>query len=92
MTLDVAAARAHFYLGIARLMTGQTDAAIAALEQCLRTGDEAYAEAARFFLAKALMRSGALQRAQRELAIVANAGGARSSEAGRLLAALQTLQ
>lgn len=75
-------AAAPFYLGIARLMSGETTGAIDALGRA--AADQAFAEDARFFLAKAHLRAGRLAPARGELARVIRIGGARAAAARAL--------
>ena len=86
--LDPASPQIHFYLGASYLLSGDTAAAVAALQTTIDRGDSAYLEDARFYLAKALIRRGDLDEARAGLLKIASLKGDREREARTLLAAL----
>jgi TolA-binding protein len=61
--LAPASPQTHFYLGASYLLSGDTAAALTALQTTIDRGDSAYLEDARFYLAKALTRRGDLDEA-----------------------------
>lgn len=81
----------RFFLGISELMLGNTPDAIAELRRTIEAGDVAYAEAARFQLAKALLRIRDIQGAKAELARIIRDDGDYAGSARALLRDLNTL-
>jgi len=75
------AASVRFFLGVSYLMLDRTDDAIGALQRCIEIGDAAYADDARFFLAKAWLRKGNREAATSALYVVSRSNGPRASEA-----------
>ena len=86
--LDPASTQTHFYLAASYLLSGDTAAAITALQTTIDRGESAYLEDARFYLAKAFIRRGNLDEARTELLRVASLKQGREREARSLLAAL----
>ena len=64
--LDLHDAGSRFFLGICHLLSGQTDAAIAALQQVLTLGDTPYREEAHFYLAELFAAERRPKEARRE--------------------------
>ncbi len=81
----------RFFLGISELMLGNTGDAIAALRRTIEAGDVAYAEAARFHLAKALLRIRDIRGAKAELARLIRDDGDYAGSARALLRDLNSL-
>ncbi len=81
----------RFFLGISELMLANTPGAIAELRRTIEAGDVAYAEAARFHLAKALLRVRDIQGAKAELARLIRDDGDYAGSARALLRDLNTL-
>ena len=90
-SLDPSSPDIHFYLGASYLLSGDTDAAVRALQRTVDLGESAYAEDARFFLAKAAIRRGNLNEGRTLLLRVASGNSDYQREAQSLLAALDTL-
>jgi tetratricopeptide (TPR) repeat protein len=88
---EAPAASTQFFLGICYLMLDRTEQAIAALQRAVDTGSVAFAEEARFFLAKALLRKGDRAGASRALDDVVRRDGPRAAEARDLQAKLAAL-
>jgi tetratricopeptide (TPR) repeat protein len=86
--LNPQASYIHFFLGVCHLLTGKTDKGISSLEKTIALGDPAYADEARFYLAKAWLLKGDAARARIELEAVADSGSRLAEEAARLLAML----
>jgi tetratricopeptide (TPR) repeat protein len=79
-----------FYLGVAELLAGEVDPAVADLRRAAEQGQPGYSEPAHFYLAMAYLRLGDLARARAraELALVAKSKAPQAAEARRRLAAL----
>ena len=90
--LDPSSPQAHFYLGVSHLLSGDSDAAVRALQTTIDLGQSAYLEDARFFLSKALIRRGNLDEARTELLKIALLKTDRERDARSLLAALDAFQ
>jgi hypothetical protein len=90
--LDPASPQTHFYLGASYLLSGDTDAAVTALQTTIDRGESAFLEDARFYLAKAFIRHGNLDEARAQLLNVASLKGDRERDARSLLAALALVQ
>jgi len=83
--------RTRFFLGISELMCERPLEAVTELQLAAASGREGYAEAASFYLAKALLASGRTDRARAELSRLAAGGGDYSAPAKKLLSALVAL-
>lgn len=83
--LNPQASYIHFFLGVSHLLTGKTEKGISSLEKAVALGDPAYADEARFYLAKGWLLKGDVARARIELEAVADSGGRLAEEAARLL-------
>lgn len=81
----------RFFLGISELMLGNTGDAIVELRRTIEAGDVAYAEAARFQLAKALLRIRDIQGAKAELTRLVRDDGDYAGSARALLRDLNNL-
>jgi tetratricopeptide (TPR) repeat protein len=81
---------ARFYLGVTELLAGRPDAAIRELGRVAADSDPAFAEAARYYSAKAQLARGDVGAARRELQIVATGDGDHKERAERLLQDLGT--
>ena len=75
----------HFYLGASYLFSGDSAAAVRALQTTIDLGESAYLEAATFYLSKALIRRGDLDAAQVELLKVVRLKGDHERDAQSLL-------
>ena len=82
----------HFYLGASYLFSGDSAAAVRALQTTIDLGESAYLEAATFYLSKALIRRGNLGGARAELLKVVLLKGEHERDAQSLLAALDALR
>lgn len=80
----------RFYLGVSNLMVDRPRAAIAELERA--TSVEPSSTLYRWYLAQAYLEAGEREPAQARLRQIAEAGGAYSSAAGKLLEKLATLE
>jgi tetratricopeptide (TPR) repeat protein len=80
-----------YFLGIARLMNGNTAEAIGALERTIAMGDSPFLGDAHFYLAKAHLTDGDVASARSELEAAAALAGGGQSEAVRLLSDLNEL-
>ena len=78
------AASVRFFLGVSYLMLDRTDDAVGALQRCVDIADPAYADDARFFLAKAWLRKGNREAATSALDAVSRSNGPRAPEARNL--------
>jgi tetratricopeptide (TPR) repeat protein len=78
-------------MGACYLLTGNEKEAIASLNKTVSLGETPYLEDARFYLAKAYLRSRDITAAQRELEKVVELEGDRGSEARQLLQQLAIL-
>jgi tetratricopeptide (TPR) repeat protein len=89
---DPSSIEARFYLGISELMSApaRPEAAIRELQRVAAADDPAFAEAARYYLAKAHLGRGDVAAARRELQRVARGEGDHKEDAERLLQALGT--
>jgi tetratricopeptide (TPR) repeat protein len=90
--LNPKAANSRFFLAICLLLTGQTDSAIAGLQQVLALGDTPYLEEAHFYLAKAYLGKGSLTAAHDELERTIRLQGRLESEARQLLKQVNALK
>jgi len=77
-----------FYLGVTELLAGRPEAAIRELGRVAAGSDPAFAEAARYYIAKAQLARGDVDAARRELQIVAKGDGDHEERAELLLRAL----
>lgn len=95
MGLDAAGSRAptssriQFYRGIANLMVDRPERSVAAFDRAAQGDDEAYADPARFFRAKAQLRLGDLDAAMRDLEVVARGSSEHAVASQRMLNALR---
>ena len=84
-TLNPHASHVLFFLGVCYLLTGETDQGLSRLEKAASLGDPAYADEARFYLAKGWLRKGNAARARTELKAVVDSGSRLAEEAACLL-------
>ena len=84
-------ARVQFFLGVARLLAGQVEAATAPLERAVSLNQAPYADEAHFYLAKTALAAHNRTQAEAELRKAVALGAGPEGEASRLLGALQTL-
>jgi tetratricopeptide (TPR) repeat protein len=82
------AAEVRFYLGVSELLAGRSEAAIGELRRVAGGADAAFAEAARYYLAKAHLARGDLAAARRELDVLARGDGDHKLQAEQILQAL----
>lgn len=87
---EPASLEARFYFGVSELLAGHPEAAIVELGRVSAGGDDVYADAARFYLAKAHLTRRDVGAARAELQRLARGDGAHSQEARRLLRDLGT--
>jgi predicted Zn-dependent protease len=80
---------ANFFLAVSLLMTDDVDEAIDRLRQVIGSGDSPLRRTAGILMAKALIRTGDLNGAERELQEVSDAGGTRATDAANLLRRLR---
>ncbi|SRR5712691_8541630 len=78
-------AKFTFYLGASYLLTGQNDAAIAALSKTIAFNDPLYSELAHYYLAKAYLGKKEVPAAEQELRSVVRLHGSRETEAEEIL-------
>lgn len=90
--LDSGRSDVAFYLGVSRLMNGETDAAVAELRHTVELGDPEFLGDAHLVLAKAYLGGAEIQAATRELEAAARTPGTSQHEAARILAELQQLE
>lgn len=90
--LDPSQAHTYFYLGASRLLSGNTDPAINALQAAINLGDSGYLEESRFYLAKAFLKKRQLDEARAELLKTVELKGDRERDARTLLEALDVLR
>jgi TolA-binding protein len=86
-----AATQGRFFLGICALKLGRHADARTALEQVAASNTAPYADEAHFYLAKAAIASGDLDRARRELRTAIDREAGPEGEARKLLARLERL-
>ena len=79
-----------FFLAASELLAGNTASAIGEFERTIAMGDTPFLEEAHFYLAKAYLAQGEVDRARAELTTVQSLRGERLSEAGELLAQLDS--
>jgi hypothetical protein len=82
-------APAAFFLGVSELLSGGVEEGVRALHRAAESGDETYAEAARFHLAKGLLLRGDVAGARAQLRQVEEGGGDYAAPARELREALQ---
>lgn len=88
VSLQPSNAKALFFLGICYLMLDRPASATKVLQQCVAGGDPGYSDEARYFLAKALLRTGDRAAATAALDALARSKGPRAEDARRLRDAL----
>jgi predicted Zn-dependent protease len=79
----------QFFLGVSELMVGNAPAARSALQRAAASPEQPYADESHFYLAKAALRAGNRQEAQRELKIAVDREAGPPGEAARLLKLLR---
>lgn len=79
-----------FFLAASELLAGNTAGAVGEFERTIAMGDSPFLEEAHFFLAKAYLAQGDVDRARGELTTVQSLRGERLSEAGELLTQLES--
>jgi len=84
-------ARVQFFLGVSRLLAGDTGGATAPLQRAVALKVLPYSDEAHFYLAKAALAAHDRSRAEAELQRAVAAGAGPEGEAARLLVALETL-
>jgi len=80
---------AHYYLGICYLLSNDSAGGIRELRRVAAGTDPPLAESARFYLAKALLGSGDVEAARRELEAIVAAHGNLEKQAQSLLAQIR---
>ena len=85
ITSDPGNVTANFYLAVSLLMTDDVAEAIDRLHAVIGAGDSPFRQTAGVLLAKALMRTGDLDGATRELESTSRGTGSRAQEANDLL-------
>ncbi len=84
-------AHVWFFLGVSELARGRTGAAREALEQAAGSDVQPYADESHFYLAKAALKDGDVERARRELTAAVEREAGPEGEARRILAQLAKL-
>jgi TolA-binding protein len=89
VTEDPASSEARFYLGVSELLAGRPPQAVRELSRVAAADDPEFAEAARYYLAKAHLAQRDVEGARAELRRLAQGDGAHKERAERLLQALR---
>ena len=90
--LDPEAPDIRFFLGICYLLTEQVDSAVDQFSKTVALGETPYLEAARFYLAKAYLKQGDVEKARLELQRVVGLEGDREEEARELIDQIRRLR